>query len=133
MIGIEFCNLLEEDPFGNLQLQPFDAILAPRCLGTLESYDQQERSIQNLCTRYLKPGGYFIILDFADEFEYKIGDKLFHWVNIPADKFKTMCVNASLEVETFYTGVDYSNGIRDPLNSDFDFGSNVVVVGRYLG
>ena len=101
MIGIQFGNLLEEDPFDNVQLEPFDAILSPHCLGTLGSYDQQIRSIRNLCVRYLKPGGYFMILDSAEESEYKLGDKFFQRVNIPADKFKTMCVDANLQVETF--------------------------------
>ena len=74
-----------------------------------------------------------MILDFADSSEYKIRDKVFQWVNIPDDKFKAMCGDASLEVKTFYTGMDSSNGVLDPLNSDFEYSSNVVVVGRYLG
>ena len=133
VIGIEFCNLLEEDPFENLQLEPFDAILAPHCLGTLGSYDQQVQSVRNLCVKYLKPGGYFMIIDIIGESEYTIGGKLFQWVSIRADEFKTMCVDASLEVKTFYTGMDSSNGVLYPHNADFQVGANVVVVGQYMG
>ena len=111
MIGIEFGNLLEEDPFGNLLLEPFDAIIAPHCLGALGSYEQQVQSIRNLCISYLKPGGYFMILDMAHEAEYKVGGKAFQWVNIPAEKFKTMCGDASLEVKIFHTSVDSPNGV----------------------
>ena len=111
MIGIEFGNLLETDPFGNLLLEPFDTIIAPHCLGALGSYDQQVQSIRNLCIRYLKPGGYFMILDMAHEAVYKVGGKTFQWVNIPAEKFKTMCGDASLEVKIFHTSVDSPNEV----------------------
>ena len=74
-----------------------------------------------------------MILGITDESEYKVGNKSFQWVSIPADKFKTMCVDASLEVKAFHTCMDSSNGVLDPLNSDLGIGSNVVVVGCYLG
>ena len=129
MIGIEFCNLLEDDPFTHIQLDSFDAILAPHCLGALGSYDQQVRTIKNLCIRYLKPGGYFMILDIAEESQYEVSNKIFQWINIPADNFKTMCEESNLKIKTFHTLQDSLNGAIYPL--DPNLGINVVVVAQY--
>ena len=74
-----------------------------------------------------------MILDMAHEAEYKVGGKPFQWVSIPAEKFKTMCADASLEVKTFHTCVDSPNGVLSSPDSDIGDGGMVFVVGRFLG
>ena len=93
------CDLLLDDPLAPHSFKPFDAIVAPQCLGALHTYDNAVGAIRNLSEKYLKPGGYFFTIGVTGQPSYTSPGQTFKWKSFSKEDFEQMHRDAGLDVD----------------------------------
>ena len=116
------CDIFQDDPLSPATFEPFDLITSSLCLeAAAPDLATYKTAVQRL-SRYLKPGGYFVLDGVLNQNFYEVGNggEKFYSLSLNKKDIENSLVEAGFEEPTWY--IHFFDVNVDKFQYEFDAG-----------